>query len=196
MRPISVILIIIVSLLTTACSLLAPVSTPNTHTYVLNSSAIVMPHRRNHGVLLVTVENSNSPYNTTQMAYVLHPHQIAYFVLNQWADTPAHMLQPLIIQTMQRTRAFDAVVSSSYLGQYDERLTVQIGELYQDMTVGHTPTLHFSMRAVLSNVSTGRVIAARAYAIVIPMRARAPYAGVVAANEACEQLLQEMSELA
>ena len=101
------------------------------------------------------------------MAYTVRPYQIAYFSRNRWAETPAQMLQPLIVQTLQDTHYFHAVVTAPFIGKYDYSLNTQILELKQDYT--YKPAkLKLILRAQLSNTATSHVIATTQYAIEEP----------------------------
>ena len=77
-------------------------------------------------ILLISVPETIPVYNTTEMAYMIKPYQIAYFSLNQWAETPAEMLQPLLVQTLQNTHHFKAIVTPPYSGHFDYVLNTQI----------------------------------------------------------------------
>jgi len=60
--------------------------------------------------LIVFAPEARPSIDTTQMAYTLGAHQLAYFAHNQWAESPPQMLQPLLVRTLEATGAFAAVV--------------------------------------------------------------------------------------
>jgi cholesterol transport system auxiliary component len=184
--------LILMTVLLSSCSLFSPVKM-NSTTYLLNEIPDnVVTTRTRHITLLVMPPNALPAYNTTLMAYTTCPYQIAYFAKNQWASTPPQMLHPLIVQTMQNTPHFYAVVSPPVTGSYEYVLNTQILELLQDFT-RRPAVLRFTVRAQISRVATNRVIATRVFSIKHPMRVRAPCGGVYAANIATQQLLQQLA---
>ena len=84
--------------------------------------------------LMVLQPETNPAYNTTQMAYTKKPFEVSYFAENRWIETPGQMLQPIIVQTMQRTHHFRAVITPPFIGSYDYILNTQILEFQQDYT--------------------------------------------------------------
>lgn len=176
------------------CSLLSPVKSDNQTTYVLNSLPCNLATYRAHATTLMVMQPEISQaYNTTEMAYSIKPYQIAYFSQNRWAETPAQMFYPLLVQTLQNTHFFHAVVTAPYTGNYDYILTTQILQLLQDFS-WCPARVQFTVRVQLSKVATGKVIATKQFTVLQPFRNRFPYAGVFAANHATAKMLQEITQ--
>jgi hypothetical protein len=68
------------------------------------------------------------------MAYTVKPYQLAYYRDNQWAETPAQMIQPLLVRTLQQTGFFQAILSPPDSGHASYALRTEIMELTQDYT--------------------------------------------------------------
>lgn len=137
---------------------------------------------------------SNAVYNTTDMAYTTEPYQVAYFANNGWAETPAKMLQPLIVQALQSTHYFKAIGTSIISTRYDMILTTQLLQLQQDFTNKNVRSqVHLVLRAQLINAATGRVIAARQFSAVEAAPTNNPYGGVIAANRAASVVMEELA---
>ncbi len=181
------------SLLLSGC--LSPVSTSDSgKAYMIRSTPYTVPVRgQRTGVILVMPPNTTSIYNTRSMAYSTSPYQISYYAQNRWAEVPSDMIQPLIVKTLQKTKRFKAVVSAPYPGRYDYLLSTEITDLLQDFN-SCTPVLKFTLRAQYSNGLTGRIIAVKEFTRSVPMRKKDPYAGVIAANEAVADVLEELAE--
>jgi cholesterol transport system auxiliary component len=177
-----------------SCSLLSPVKSEAGSSYIINAVPEYVPTRSTHSVTLLVMQPETSEiYNTTQMAYSVRPYQIAYFSRNHWAETPSQMLQPLIVQTMQNTHYFHAVVTPPFIDGYDYSLSTQILELQQDYT--HKPAiLKLKLRAQLSRAAINRVIATTQYSVEVPIPSGTPYGGVFAANRATAQVLRQLAE--
>lgn len=174
-----------------ACSMLSPVKSEVQNTYVIKSVPHVSARSKSSKTILVTTPDASSIYNTTQMAYSTRPFQVAYFAKNQWAESPTKMMQGLMMQTLQNTHHYKAVVNQSYTGRYDYVLNSQLIELQQDFT--HQPAiLRLSMRMNLINSATGQAVASKGFNVQTHLRDNSPLAGVYAANRASEALLRQM----
>src|SRR3990167_9175906 len=142
-----------------SCSLLAPVKLESETSYLLNTVPYPIKARQSQSITLFVSPPETVPaYNTTKMAYTVIPYQIAYFTKNRWAETPSQMLQPLIVQTLQNTGYFHAVVTPPFIGGYDYALNTQILVLQQNFT--YKPArVQLTVRAQLSKIATNQVIA-------------------------------------
>ena len=160
---------------------------------VLNKMPPELPKRASRGaVLLVFPPQARPIYDTTQMAYTVQPYEIAYFSQHEWAETPAQMLQPLLVKTLESTRFFSAVLAPPYAGRYGYALRTEIRELIADFT-SEPAALQLSLRFQLSEGAAGRIVAIKEISIREPMQKKSPYAGVVAANEATAKALLELA---
>lgn len=172
---------------------LSPVKIDNQHTYMLNSLPASVPSSHHKaGTILVLPPETRPIYNTTQMAYTIKPYQIAYFSINQWGETPGQMLHPLLTQTLQNTRAFRAVVTPPFVGPYRYVLSTQILTFEQDFTQ-RPALLRLTARVQLMGMIKNQIIATRVFSITTPLYQSTPYGGVVAANQATEQLLKDIA---
>lgn len=177
-----------------SCSIFSPVPVESQNKYVLNSlpsSYIKKSHRAI--TLMVTEPDTKSFYNTRLMAYTTSPYQIAYFAKSTWISEPADMLQPLIIQALQNTHHYHAVISPAVAGRYQYRLNTQIEELLQDYT--HvTAILRFTIRADIVRALDNKVIATKRFVVIQPILQRSPYGGVLAANQATAEILRQLTQ--
>lgn len=170
------------------CSILSPVKVPQVNSYLLASKPIVPTKPKTHLSLNVMQPSASALYQTTQMAYNIRPYQIAYFAENRWADAPNVMLQALIIQSLQATHYFHALIAQPSPGRFDYLLDSQILELRQDF-YQHPPLARFTLRAQLLRAEDNRIIATRVISTAEPLVNPTPYAGVWAMNRAVERAL-------
>jgi cholesterol transport system auxiliary component len=169
-------------------SLLAPKTEPMTA--ILDKAPDRVPVMAAHpATLLVRLPETSAAYDTTRMAYSVKPYQLAYFRDNQWAGTPAEMIQPLLVRTLQQTGYFRAILSPPESEPAGYSLRTEILELTQDYSAS-PPVLRFRLRVQLFDAS-GRPIAGRDIVEQETMREARAYAGVVAANDAVANALQE-----
>lgn len=177
----------LIGLLCSSCSLLSPVKVESENTYLIDETPAPIVAKKHSTTLLVMPPESVPAYNTTQMAYSIKPHQIGYFIQNRWAETPAQMLYPLIVKTLQDSHHFHAIVTPP-MRCYDYVLSTQILELQQDFT--YCPSMiRFKLRAELTRASNGCVVGTKEFLILEPAPQNTPYGGVIAANIATEELL-------
>ena len=178
--------------LVSGCSLFSPVK-DDMRVAVIDRLPPALPQRQPHpATLLVLPPAINPVYDSVRMAYRTRPHQIDYFSRHEWGASPAQMLLPLLAQTLESTHYFDAVLTPPYFGPYRYALRTEILELIQDFTV-NPATLRLSLRVQLVERASNRVIASRAIALRQPLLQETPYAGVVAANDAAAQALQQIA---
>lgn len=191
LKYVNLMLFIMVSL--SGCSLFSPVSTKPHNQYLLNRIPPCAPTKKHKAILLISLPETRPIYNTTQMAYRLRPYQIAYFSQNDWAETPPHMLHPLLIQTLTNTGYFKAVVEPPYIGQYDYTLNTEILEIFQDYSC-RTPVFILSVRAQIIKTSSNRVINSEQFMVVEPIPQSSPYGGVFAGNRATVIILDRIAK--
>ena len=187
-------LIILLALILSGCSLFSPVDIETPKKYTLGELPPCLPSEQTPSTTLLVLPPETRPlYNTTQMAYTVHPHQIAFFSFNEWSETPSQMLYPLIRKTLESTHYFHAIVTPPYVGPHEYVLSTQILELQQDYTLCPA-TLRLTLQAQLSHGTTHEVITIKEFSIQEPILQRTPYGGVIAANHAAAKILQQLAE--
>jgi len=188
-----VILLSCILMMLTACSIFKPVQDTPSSTFLLTASELNIPTAKpSQLTLLVGQPKAIQAYNTKRMAYVGKPYELAYFSENRWADTPVEMLQPLIVQAMQNTKHFRAVVAAPFVGRNDILLNTQLLQLQQEF-LQHPSQVRLALRAQLIDSSKRTVIATKLFTIIVPAQQDTPYGGVVAANQAVAELLKQLT---
>ena len=142
--------------------------------------------------LLVFPPEARPALDTRQMAYSLRSHHLAYFTRNEWAETPPHMLHPLLLRSLEATGAFQAVFGPPSPGGAPLGLRTEILELVQDFSQD-PPVLRVALRVRLSDEGARRVLATREFTLAEPMARKTPAAGVAAANEAVVKALRDVA---
>lgn len=182
--------------LITACALPGQESDPVT-TYLLEWNEDFAPSSRSGpapcATLLVTSPLSAPGYATSSMAYVLRDHRLDYFATHRWADTPAHMLAPLITRALQVSGLFKAVVESPAPVNAELRLESEVLELRQVFS-DSSSEVQLSLKTDLYDLTQGRVLASRVLSVTEPAPSRDPYGGVIAANRATGHILEELAD--
>lgn len=183
--------ITVVALLLAGCSALSPVPTEATTTYIINTLPTTLQQKRTSLTLLVTPPQTSALYNTQRMVYMAQPYQLAYFAKSRWADTPANMLHTLLLQTLQNTQAFHAVISSPVMGHYDQILNTELIKLQQNF-LSQRSTIELVLNIQVVDPTTNKIIIARRISIIETASENTPQGGAVAANQATAKALQQI----
>ena len=178
----------------TGCSVFSPPANETNSTYMIDSVPQVAVARAHQVSIAVATPTALSIYNTTDMAYTPKPYQIGYYVKNNWAATPAQMLHPLLVQTLQNTQHFVTVSSGLSTGHYDFIVNTDILQFQQDYISGKN-IFRLRLRVQLTQTQTNRLLLNKDINIALPASRNTPYDGVVAANQAVQQALAEVARL-
>lgn len=165
------------------------------HTYVLHAEipTEARPVVQGTGTLLVNLPRAQSGFNTQRMAYVKQNHELNYFAVNQWAETPAHMLLPLLVKALEKTNQWGAVVQMPSPVRGDFQLIPENLLLQQEFTQ-EPSRVRIHLRLQLIRLKNFQVLATREFTILEKAKSDDPYGGVQAANAATERLLKNISE--
>lgn len=144
-------------------------------------------------VLAVSMPHTRPGFDTPQMAYLRKPHELEYFATNRWADAPPRMLWPLLVQALEQTGGFRAVVQTPGAITADVRLDVELIRLQQDFRMKPSQ-LQLALRAQLSDVRSKRVLAVKQFDAVQDAASDDAYGGVVAANQILQRMLGQLAE--
>lgn len=182
-----------------ACSLVAPRSDQEMHTHFLNpdepSDRAIEQAGPNKGTatLLVSLPLAQAGFDTVRMAYLLRPHEVRYFAVHQWAETPARMVAAQLRRTLEKTGAWRAVVQAPVAVRSDVRLDVDQLVLLQDFTT-HPSHVRLTLGMQLVDLKAQQVIGARRFEAIEAAPSDDPYGGVEAANRALSKLLDQVAD--
>lgn len=184
-----------------ACSILGGKPQPNLHNYALEVAQVTAPAApeptratasANKKVLLVNTVNAAAGYDSKQMVYQREPQLLEAYTQSAWIDTPAHMLEPLLVQTLQSGGGFRAVLLAPSAAKAELRLDTEIVQLQQNF-LAVPSSVRFSLQATLSDNRTRAVLASQLFEVVQPSASEDAAGGSAAANLAVQQLLQQVS---
>ena len=138
---------------------------------------------KTHLSILVTMSIPNPGYETSAMIYTLTPYELGCYANSRWVAPPSEMLMSLLIQALQQTGHFCAVVSPPFVGMTSYRLNTRLLKLQQEFfcPVSH---IRLVMEASLIKSGTNHIVASPLFEVLIPTPMNNPYGGVLAANKA------------
>jgi len=142
--------------------------------------------------LIINPPHAAAGFDSSRIIYVRETHKLEYFSRNEWVDTPARMLAPLIVAAVENSGTFRAVVLTPSAATGDLRLDTEIVRLQHDF--GSQPSrVRFTLRAYIVDNTTRRVLASREFDETVAAASRDPYGGVVAANRAVQVVLEHLA---
>lgn len=165
------------------------------HTYQLSldgSHNEARPAGGNGPVLLVSTPQAEPGFETPRMVYVKRPYELEYFAANQWADTPARMFTPLLVQALSQSGAWRDVVllPSSVTG--DLRLD-SYGFALQQEFLQQPSRVRVTSRAQLVDLKQSTIVGMQTFEAIEFAPSENAYGGVLAANRAVAALLDQMA---
>ncbi len=198
-RLASVSLTVALLTLTGGCEVLKPTTSSHPVYYTLsgvNVGAMAVPSAQriaiNAPTLIVSPPHAAAGFDSKRIMYMRQTDQLEYFAHNEWIDTPARMLAPLIVAAVERSGAFRAVVQTPSAAAGEMRLDIEILRLQHEF-LSIPSRIRFTLRAYLVDSKTRRVIASREFDAAVPAASETPQGGVVAANRAVQTVLDNLS---
>ena len=186
-----VILFVCAQAMLSACS---PVKTPVSNQYKLEAyNTTKLAQKKTSLSILVSQPEAMAGYQTEQMLYIQKPFEITPFVHNSWISSPANMLYPLIMQSLQKSGYFEAVASGPYVDRADYRLDTQVISLQQNF-LSKPSAIEFVVKAVLTHITDNRVLSSRVFSERVSCPMATPYGGVIAANRASQAFTAALSK--
>lgn len=188
--------VLYILVLLTAGGCLSPrTDSSDIHTYQLSldgRSGEARPGKLDGPVLLVSQPQAEPGFETQRMVYVKRPYELEYYAVNEWADTPVHMVTPLLVQTLNQHETWRAVIPlpSSIRGDY--RLDLY-GFLLQQEFFQHPSRVRVMVRSQLVDLKESTILSTRAFEVVENTTSENAYGGVQAANRAVAALLDQIS---
>lgn len=182
------------------CSALRPTETPQPSFYSLDNARIETraatsaPEKLSQAAptLIVNPPHAAAGFDSQHIIYVREPHKLEYYAHNEWVDTPARMIAPLIVAAIEHNGAFRAAVLTPSSAAGDLRLDTEIVRLQHDFS-SHPSHVRLTMRAYIVDNTTRRVLAWREFDEVVAAQGEHPYGGVVAANRAVQAVLEQLA---
>lgn len=143
--------------------------------------------------LVVNTPRADAGFDSPHIMYVREPYKLEYFVHSEWVDTPARMLLPLVVLSLNKAGAFKAVVPATIAAIGELTLDIEIVRLQQDFSAKPSRVV-FTVRAYVLDTQTRKTIVWRELETVVAAISDDPAGGVVAANRAVQIALQQVAD--
>jgi len=177
-----------------ACAQLAPPPEEHQSIFLLEApSTADVPHPKTGPILEVATPRAYAGFETDRMAYTRRSDEIEYFSRNRWADTPARMLAPVLLQAIERSGAFRAVVREPSAIHVDLRLETELIRLQQNFAF-QPSRVQIAVRVLLVTTTSDATLAIAQFDESEAAASDDPYGGVVAANHALSRLVARIAD--
>ncbi|MCB1742591.1 MAG: membrane integrity-associated transporter subunit PqiC [Gammaproteobacteria bacterium] len=186
-------LVVVSSLLLTACSVLPQNELAQSmRTYTIEPE-LPQPGgaRPLSAVIHVAPISPASTLQSNRMLYVPRRFELSAFVTSEWASEPAQLLDAWLVRALEQSGHFTKVISGPSSRSADLRLDVELLVLRQEF-LQVPSSIHMVLRAVLTDLRAGQVLASRELAYVQPAPSEDAYGGVQAANQAVGKALSDL----
>lgn len=165
------------------------------HTYQLSVDGVSdegRPVPADGPVLLVSLPQAEPGFETPRMVYVTRRFELEYYAANQWAESPARLFLPLLVQSAGRTGDWRTVVAlpSSIRGDY--RLDVT-GFAVQQEFLQRPSLVRMTLRSQVVDLKESRVVSTKSFESVTQAPSEDAYGGVLAANQATVAMLAQVT---
>ncbi len=180
-------------ILLSSCSFLAA-DTPPKH-YFIAIDPVELPDNKAEGkTILVSIPQAASGFDTYQMVYIDTPYVLEHYRDNLWVDTPARLLLPLIVQSLEATGEFGAVlsaISSPILGEL--RLDSEIIRLQHEF-LEQPSRVRFTLRVQLLDMTKRTILDTKLFDVTEIAPTEDAAGGVVATNRVVQVVLEQLAE--
>lgn len=186
----------IVSLALAGCLSLSREERP-IHTFILSldrsvGRAAIPEVKPGAGILVVNVPVAQPGFDTPRMAYRQRPYEVSYYATHQWADPPARMLTPLLVQALEQTGYWRAIVPMPTSVRGNHRVDIDQLALVQNF-LQKPSQVRVALRIQIIKLPEYLVLGTRLFEVAEEASTDDAYGGAVAANRAVERLVQEVA---
>lgn len=146
----------------------------------------------NSPVVQLSPPQAEPGFETPRMVYLKRPYELEYFATNQWADTPANMVAPLLARSLSQSGLWRDVVLLPSLVAGDYRLDLYGFALQQEF-LQQPSRVRVTALAQLVDLKQSMIVGMQRFETTEPAPSENAYGGVVAANRAVALLLDQLT---
>ena len=176
-----------------ACSIVRPPSSPRMSVHVLELPPLASPTAAATGTIVVASPTAAPGYGSSDMVYQRRENELEHFAFHRWAEPPAEMFAPLLVDALEATGAFSVVVRDPTRVPGDWRVDSQLTRFRQEFPGDGTSRVRVAARIQFSSTRPPGVLVSRSFERVEPAAEATPEGGVAAATVAVERLVNEIA---
>jgi cholesterol transport system auxiliary component len=187
-----VLLVSMAPLLLAGCSLWPAAVADEPTRHVLDARPTVAASARRDLVLEVGAPRAAPGADSAAMVYLQTEHTADQYASHRWIDTPARMLAPLLLRTLEDAGSFRAAVPAPAGLRADLRVDTEVVRLRQSF-LARPSRVEITLRVQLLDVAARRVLATRYVEVSQEAPSDDAPGGVVAANAAMARALAQVA---
>jgi cholesterol transport system auxiliary component len=147
-----------------ACSLMPSEDTPMAqYVFDLPIFPTSNPHTSTK-ILQVAMPQAVAGFDSQGMTYIRYPAQLERYTKSQWVDTPAHMLLPLLVRSLEASGQYQAVLSANTSNLSGEiRVDTEILRLQQEFVPQQASRVHLVLRVQVFHLGEHNVLSTQVF---------------------------------
>jgi len=115
-------------------------------------------------ILQVAMPQAVAGFDSQGMTYIRHPAQLERYTRSQWVDTPAHMLLPLLVRSLEASGQYQAVLSANTSNLSGEiRVDTEILRLQQEFIPQQASRVHLVLRVQVFHLVERNILATQVF---------------------------------
>lgn len=174
------------------CSVLKPPTPETVNTFILDAPLPeTRPQAAGGKLLMVAMPQADAGFDTPMMAYTRRDYALDYFTRSQWADTPARMLQPMLVRALESSGMYAAVMAAPNAIVGDQKLDLRIIRFQHEFDASPS-RVRLTARAQIIDTRANRVLATRTFNYYEAAATEDAYGGVIAMNTALGRMLADI----
>lgn len=164
---------------------------PESHIHVLEwaPGTSPVPAARDAPSLLIAPPRASAGYAGSDMIYIREALELHHFAYHRWVDSPARMLEPLLLSAIESSGRFREVIPAGSQALADLRLDTQILYLRQRFEKDSCH-VELAIRSDLIEVATGKAKGGRTFRYSALCDSFTPQGGVSAINRLLGEFLE------
>jgi cholesterol transport system auxiliary component len=167
---------------------------PPQNEYTIASKIVSATNQRpqTEKTILVSAPIAAPGFQSRNMIYVLTPFELQSYTQSRWVAPPANMLSSVLVNGIEATHYFKAVVSPPFIGKTNYQLNTYLVSMDQSF-LRPSSRVNLVLSATLVNAETLQVLAARTFVYHVDAPANNAYSGVIAANQAASWVSNQVA---
>jgi cholesterol transport system auxiliary component len=142
-------------------------------------------------VLMVSNVRAQTGVGSIQILYLERAFELRQYRYSQWAERPDRMLEPILLNALEASGQFEAVVGVAYGTFADVRLDTSRIQL-QHQIFEEPSQARVRMRVQIIDLDTQEVLGTRIFDETEPAPSENPYGGVTAMNLALGRVIDQI----
>ncbi len=140
--------------------------------------------------IYVEAPTVNKSFNTNAILYTQKPYLFEQYAKNRWINMPSNMIHNYLVQSLENSNIFKAVLQKSSSIEFDYTLKSNITNLYHSFEGKDSFAI---LKVKFDLVSKKELVKTYSYDKKILCKTNSPYSFIIAVNKAFEEMSKNLS---